>query len=134
MGRRLAQLTTPPSLLVASPAQRASQTAEAIAAALEPIPAIVWEQALYLADFETLLETVFALDSEHIHAALVGHNPGITDFVNHMGNAAIENVPTCGVIRLEFDIEDWPGARPNRGDLIEFDYPERKRNGAPNDQ
>ncbi|MEE2678534.1 MAG: histidine phosphatase family protein [Myxococcota bacterium] len=133
MGRRLARLTNPPSLLVSSPAKRAAETAEAIAGELIPAPEIAWERALYLADFDTLLETVFSIGPEHEHAALVGHNPGITDFVNRMANATIQNVPTCGTVRLEFAVEAWTAAAPNRGDVIEFDHPKRQRNGASND-
>jgi len=125
MGRRLAGWPDPPSLLVASPARRAAETAETIAARLEPVPEIAWEPALYLASTESLLDTVFGLDPIHTHAALVGHNPGMTDFVNWIADANIENVPTCGVVRLEFRIDDWRRAKPGRAHLIDFDYPKR---------
>jgi len=125
MGRRIAEWPDPPSLFVASPARRAAETAEAIAARLEPAPEIAWDRALYLAAADTLLDTVFGLDPGHAHAALLGHNPGITDFVNRLANADIENVPTCGVVRLEFTIDDWRRAQPGRARLIDFDYPKR---------
>ncbi len=126
MGRRLAELPDPPSVLVASPAQRAAETAKTIAASFEPEPEIVWDRALYLAGADTLLDTLFGLDPAHTHAALVGHNPGITGFVNCMANAGIEDVPSCGVIRLQLAIDDWRLARPMRASLIDFDYPKRR--------
>jgi len=126
MGQRLAGLPDLPSLLVASPARRAAETAEAIAASLEPAPELAWDHALYLAAADTLLDTVLGLDPVHAHAALVGHNPGITDFVNRVANADIENVPTCGVVRLELAIDDWCRARPGRANVIDFDYPKRR--------
>ena len=55
----------------------------------------------------------------------MGHNPGITDFVNRVANADIENVPTCGVVRLEFTIDEWRLAQPGRANVIDFDYPKR---------
>lgn len=125
MGRRLADLPDRPSLIVASPARRAAETAEAIAAHLEPVPEIAWDPALYLAAADTLLDAVQGLDPVHAHAALVAHNPGVTDFVNRVANADIENVPTCGVVRLEFAVDDWRRARPGRAGVIDFDYPKR---------
>lgn len=36
-----------------------------------------------------------------------GHNNAITAFVNSYGNRYIDNVPTCGVVMLEFDTDHW---------------------------
>ena len=45
--------------------------------------------------------------------------------VNRLANADIENVPTCGVVRLEFTIDEWRLAQPGRANVIDFDYPKR---------
>ena len=51
---------------------------------------------------------------------LVGHNPGLTEFVNSITQDFIENVPTLGVCLIElFSLE------PMQGKLIEFIYPKK---------
>ena len=38
---------------------------------------------------------------------LFSHNPGLTDFVNTLmnGEIDIDNVPTCGVVAFQFDVD-----------------------------
>ncbi len=36
-----------------------------------------------------------------------GHNYAITDFVNKYGSIFIDNVPTAGVVSINFDIDNW---------------------------
>jgi phosphohistidine phosphatase len=38
---------------------------------------------------------------------IFGHNEAITKFVNKFGDLLIDNVPTSGVVSLQFDIKDW---------------------------
>lgn len=126
MGRRLAAANARPDLIVSSPAERAARTSEAIA---EPLgyaaSRIVFDRALYLASSGGMLEVTRALDDGSPHAALVGHNPGLTEFVNVLSDAAIENVPTSGIVRLELDVDHWREAGPGCAKLIDFDYPKR---------
>lgn len=50
-----------------------------------------------------------------------GHNHAITDFVNTYGDKYIENVPTCGVTIINFDIENWKDL--NKGKTIYTLFP-----------
>ena len=38
---------------------------------------------------------------------LFGHNPGLTDFANFLSPGLTHNVPTTGVVCVEFDRDDW---------------------------
>ena len=38
---------------------------------------------------------------------LFGHNCAITDFVNKFGDIFIDNVPTYGLVSINFEIDDW---------------------------
>lgn len=50
-----------------------------------------------------------------------GHNHAITAFVNTFGNISIENVPTCGVVQIQFNIKDWKDL--NKGETIKTLFP-----------
>ncbi|HTK33705.1 MAG TPA: histidine phosphatase family protein [Caulobacteraceae bacterium] len=80
-GRRLAEAGLVPDLALVSPARRAIQTWEEVAAAL---PQTVLEQApaLYNASPATLLEAVECADAASV--ILVGHNPGIHALAAHL--------------------------------------------------
>ena len=125
MGRRLGERSPAPDLIVASPALRAQETANAIAAALEyATDRIATESAIYEAMVADLLEVVRNLDPQHDRVALVGHNPGITDFITEVTRDRIDNVPTCGVVELCFDAS-WAEFPGEIAELIHFDYPKK---------
>jgi len=127
MGKRLARSDDVPELIVSSAAVRAARTAMVIAEQLGLDPAeVVLGAELYLAAPEQLLDVVRSLDEGVGHAALVAHNPGITDFVNALAGSEIDNVPTCGVARLKLDVERWDDTDCGCAELLDFDYPKRE--------
>ncbi len=126
MGGRLAEKDPPPDLLVASPAHRAATTAQIIAEELEYSDSeIRWEPAIYEAGLNDLMEIINGLNDDLTHVMLIGHNPGFTDLANHLANAHIDNVPTCGAVRIEFDVESWAQVDRLDGELVDFDYPKK---------
>jgi phosphohistidine phosphatase len=57
---------------------------------------------------------------------VVGHNPTITELSNALtktGADAIESIPTCGIVALEFATASWIKLRKNTGKRVFFDYP-----------
>lgn len=38
---------------------------------------------------------------------IVGHNHALTHLVNKLGDQSLENLPTCGFVKINFDIETW---------------------------
>jgi len=56
---------------------------------------------------------------------MFGHNEGITQFANYLTGTSIENIPTCGVVKIRFDFNNWELVSKGNGDLIYFDFPKR---------
>jgi phosphohistidine phosphatase len=125
MGRRLASVAPLPERVIASPAVRAARTAELIAEETGLLDAIVFERALYLATPGRMLGVVQDLDDAFGHVALVSHNPGTTEFANDLADVRIDNVPTCGIVRLELEVDHWRDAAPGCARLLDFDYPKK---------
>ena len=91
-----------------------------------PADRIRREDALYLAAPATLLEIVRRTDDELGSLMLVGHNPGMTDFANMLSDTHIDNLPTCGLLCVEFAVARWRDVEPRAGRLIRFDYPKKR--------
>lgn len=84
---------------------------------------IKYFDALYLGDTLQIEETVEWL-KENIHTlAVVGHNPGVTNFTNHVTGAAIEDMPTCGIAIIEVDMNDWENFDGAAKKLVAVDSP-----------
>ncbi len=62
-----------------------------------------------LYDFEGrhLLSVIKECKDSINNLMIFGHNHAITAFVNTYGSQYIDNVPTCGVVIIEFDINKW---------------------------
>lgn len=91
-----------------SPAKRALNTA-IIFSQYQNIPQdlLIVDPELYTFDVKKLSSTIKKCKNEHSNLILFGHNNAITDFVNKFGDKAIDNVPTSGVVIMEFEQDDW---------------------------
>jgi phosphohistidine phosphatase len=127
MGKRFVSRGARPSLIMTSTAKRARRTAKLIAREIGyPIEFIHGEKELYLASPEQILKVIAEQDNTFNNIILVGHNPGITELVNRLSDAHIDNIPTCGVATLEAELKDWSKLDGARCHLDNFDYPRNR--------
>lgn len=126
MGQILRQKNISFDQMYTSPAKRAADTARYICAAMDyAAEGIEAEPGLYHASADDLLDFVHALDNQLDAVAIVGHNPGLNDFTNMLGDKPIDNVPTAGVVILRASVDHWPEIRQGAATLHDFDYPKR---------
>lgn len=124
MAARLARLSVLPDLIVASPAKRAKKTAAYMAKGTGyPKGNIQYDEGLYMGSMEfyiSLLEESFkTVDT----IFLVGHNFTITDLAGYLSGAAIANVPTCGIVALEYAGAEGFSSAASDGKLLFIDFP-----------
>ncbi len=126
MGQRLLKRSVRPDIWITSPANRAETTAHLIANQMGyAVEDIIVRDELYGAGTTQILEVLSEVPNHCEHAMFFCHNPGITDFVNRIANARIANIPTCGVVELEFQIDEWSDITRTRGVKKNFDYPKK---------
>jgi phosphohistidine phosphatase len=124
MGSILADKGVRPDLILTSPANRAKTTARIIADALNyPLADILEIAGIYLADTRTLINILSNFPNNINSIMIFGHNPGLTDLANLLGTFYIDNMPTCSIVALQFDMNDWSKLKSEKGDLIFFEYP-----------
>lgn len=76
---------------------------------------------LYDFSGENLIETIKKVDASINNLMIFGHNYAITYFVNTYGDKYIENVPTCGVTIIDFNIDNWTDL--NKGQTVYTLFP-----------
>ena len=82
------------------------------------------EPDLYFLGSGSIEEVILAQDDSHQSIMLVFHNPDITHFANAIDyNFHIDNVPTCGLVKLACDIEQWRDWSRDNAEFEYFDYP-----------
>ena len=115
-----------PDILISSPAKRAFSTAKVFAEIFGYIENdIIINNTIYGAGPYQLLDIV--KDQENINHTIMlfGHNPTFTTFANMLSNENIFNVVTCGVVRIDFNIQNWIDIDYGSGDMIYYEYPKK---------
>lgn len=54
-----------------------------------------------------VMKVIKSLNDEWERVMIVGHNHAFTSIANMLGNKYIENIPTCGFVKIEFDENHW---------------------------
>lgn len=124
MGKQLRNRGLRPQLILSSPALRAITTARIVAAELGYDPdAIETDADLYLASPSTILHVLRTRGANCSDVMMVGHNPGLSELANRIGDANIDNIPTCGAFTVELQADSWDVLGTVAGRLAWFDYP-----------
>ena len=128
MGQWLRDQGVKPDLIVSSPAVRALTTARKMAQELGyPLGQIREDHRIYEASTGTLLRVVRELPEHADIALLFGHNPGFTWLANDLTGEDLENVPTAGIVHVNFELKTWSEVDKGTGRMISFDFPKKYR-------
>jgi len=126
MGKRLKDKKILPDLIFASSARRTLATAKRIAEVLGYAEdKIKIDPALYHASPRTILSAIKNVKDKIDILMIVGHNPGLTEFVNELMNQHFDNIPTCGIVACTIEIDAWKKIKMGMGKIIFYDYPKR---------
>jgi phosphohistidine phosphatase len=125
MGELLKEKVVNPDVVYSSPAKRASKTAQIIAEQIGYSKKdIVYAEEIYEASSHELVDFIKKLDNKYNSVMVFGHNPGFTMLNNFLSKKYIDNIPTCGIVALEFN-SSWKEIEKNSAKLLFFDYPKR---------
>ncbi len=122
VSNHLADSLSAPDLVMASDAVRTRSTASVFIKNLNIKKDIVqFSYDLYDFSGENLVKTIKRCNDDVSTLMLFGHNHAITSFANAYGDRYIENVPTCGVVVIEFNIDAWEDL--NQGKTLRTVFP-----------
>ena len=126
MAQWLAAQESPATWIWTSPAARARRTAAFVSQGFAAVsPTLIEAPALYLAAPEDIIDVLRGTPADVSSAAVIAHNPGLTDLVNALAEKAlIENLPTFGVAAFEVDLP-WHALRPGTARLVSLMTPKR---------
>jgi phosphohistidine phosphatase len=127
VGREMKRLGLQFDLCIASSAVRVRETLAEVEAAFGPLQPS-FDERIYLADPDALLELVRATPEVAGSLLLVGHNPGLelltlslaAPGVSPMRGEVEIKYPTATLAELSLPIDRWTGLTPGRAQLIRF--------------
>lgn len=108
VGAALADRGIEVNRMLTSTAVRALSTAELIGEGMGfPLDEIIRDENLYHSAAGELLDIIQDQEDDLEGLTLIGHNPGMTDLVNRLSELDLDNMPTSGVVILQYDRERW---------------------------
>lgn len=127
MAKRALDRNIKPDVFITSTAVRAMSTARYFIKVFEPKKDRVLElHELYHAPVSAFYHIIMQLDDKYDTAIFFSHNPGITEMVNSLGVAKLDNMPTCGMFAVHTEAKNWVGFRDAPRHFWFFDYPKRQ--------
>lgn len=112
-----------PDLIISSPSFRTKLTLEYFLKEFEYKGEVIFEKSIYEAPFENLLKVIKNVDDKYKTIFLIGHNPGLNDLANFLLGSFEDNIPTSGVLKIDFDTNSWKNISKDNSKLIFFKYP-----------
>jgi len=108
-----------PEKVFSSPANRALSTCKIFVEAFNLSEnSISIEDDLYDFGGESVIRFIKQLPNTYDDIMIFGHNHAFTSIANIFGDKFIENLPTSGLIKLKFDIDNWKDLKQGFTELI----------------
>lgn len=115
-----------PNIMIISPALRARDTGVLLADVLGyDSERIIWEERIYGGDVADLLTIIRHIDHDCLEAMLIGHNPELTKLAEVLSGERVDNMPTCSVFCMDFDVLNWQMIEYGLGKKVFFDVPKQ---------
>ena len=109
-------------VIVCSVAVRARETATLLCKAAGFAGESDFDERIYEANTNRLVEVASGIDAENGSVMLVGHNPGMESLVRYL-TGEIEPMPTAAIAQMELDVDDWSSIHGGCGRLISIIRP-----------
>lgn len=124
MATRLGAKGIHPELIVSSPAKRAKKTARFMADGTGyDRDKIRYIEDLYLGSLDVHLKVLDSLFETTDTLFLVGHNDTLTRLAEYLSGKSLGNIPTCGIVALEYPEDFGFTTIAGMGNLLFFWFP-----------
>lgn len=108
-----------PKTIFTSPANRALSTCEIFANALKiPIETIIEVEELYDFEGQNVISFIKNLPNDCNEVMIFGHNHAFTSISNIFGDTFIDNLPTSGLVKLNFEIDNWKDLKKGSTEFV----------------
>ena len=78
---------------------------------------------LYHANYLDIINIISKVENNFNSIMVIGHNPGLTELINQYTIMNIYNLPTTGVVKVEFKGDKWERITENKGIIVYKKFP-----------
>ena len=126
---QIKDISVAPDVVLCSAARRTRETLEGLRSLLSSFCRVDFDDELYAASRQALASKIHQVDDQCAALMLVGHNPGLEQLVSWLlGDdsdlSLIKTLPTCGFVKIAFDVDSWALVGPGNGVLKHYVVPD----------
>ena len=126
MAKKLLKKNVLFDLIYSSPALRAAYTARSLAQRLSfPLEKIFYTESLYESGKESVIQLITKTSDDFNSLAIFSHNPTLNLLTNYYIHHFSENIPTLGIVEIEFKTNTWANLSAENAKLNMLDYPKK---------
>ncbi|MBF4985018.1 histidine phosphatase family protein [Nonlabens mediterrranea] len=126
IGNHLKNSFKNPDQIWSSTAARALQTATIVSEYIDyNLDSFQLKRELYTFDSYELIDHIKTCSNEINTLMIFSHNHGLTDSANILGSQYFDNIPTTGVVIIEFNTDSW--SQIKKGQTIAYLFPKNLR-------
>jgi phosphohistidine phosphatase len=112
-----------PNLVLCSPSKRTKSSLKAYKEILGISCDVIYDEKLYETTYQDLLDIIYSINDDYDTVFLIAHNPSLNNLVDFLLRGFNENIPTSGVVGLEFSCNSWKDISDTNCSLTLFTYP-----------
>lgn len=83
------------------------------------------DKNIYQSTLEGLFNIIKNIDDTYSKVLFIGHNPGLTLISNYLSGRELFNIPTCGIVELNYKRESWKDVTKKSFDFVSFEFPKK---------
>jgi len=86
---------------------------------------IKYDGLLYHSSSSEIISNINHYDEKYNSAMIIAHNPGLTNLVNELSDLILDNLPTTGLIEINFDCEMWLDISLENSTIVDIKFPKQ---------
>ena len=114
-----------PDLILSSSSLRTQNTVNILVENIKFNEKVHYMSELYMVRPEVVMDTLSLQDDRYNDIFLVGHNPSLSEIINHLVEDKFQKLPTMGVVAIKLDIGSWSEIKDTQGILDFFISPKQ---------
>jgi len=86
---------------------------------------VEYDDSLYHSSATSILNMIRSYSDNYQSAMIIAHNPGLTNLINNITNISLDNLPTTGIVEIEFNCDRWSKISYENSDLVDLKFPKQ---------
>ena len=86
---------------------------------------IQYDESLYHSSSSEIINNIKCYDEQYNSAMIIAHNPGLTNLINEISDISLDNLPTTGLVEINFDCTKWSDISTDNSTVVDIKLPKQ---------